>query len=267
MTTFTYTQPITYRELCVSDKTDLKKLHDALFPIDYDDSFFENAVTSANDIKGWGAVAYTPLENHLPRTTSTDGEDLIGFITCKSFSLSDVPKCDRQLLGFDDSESEADLTSKVMYILTIGVVDEHRKNGIASKLLQQVEAHARDLNCTTLYLHVISYNEPARQFYIRHGFECITELKQFYCIKTGRAMYPDVTDYNAFVLKKTLSRNDTSVVDMLPISSLIEQFTSACLPFRDQGGYRRTKKAHAPQPPAVTWLRGLFSNKPPSTMS
>jgi ribosomal protein S18 acetylase RimI-like enzyme len=69
--------------------------------------------------------------------------------------------------------------------MTIGVIDECRKLGIGSYLLNStmnsvlIHSKFRD-TCKFIYLHVVSYNKIALKFYERNGFKNCAELKDWY---------------------------------------------------------------------------------------
>ncbi|RYR35814.1 hypothetical protein Ahy_A10g050914 [Arachis hypogaea] len=83
------------------------------------------------------------------------------------------------LLGYDSAKSDQTL----VYILTLGVVDTYRKLGIASSLIKEVIKYASSIStCRAVYLHVISYNNPAIFLYKKMSFKCIRRLQGFYLI-------------------------------------------------------------------------------------
>lgn len=63
-----------------------------------------------------------------------------------------------------------------------------------------------------MYLHVITYNMAAWNFYIKNGFKEMGTLTNFYHIKTGRALHADETNYDAYLLLKL--QNEQHTVDM-----------------------------------------------------
>ncbi|CAK8990731.1 Extracellular protease [Durusdinium trenchii] len=94
-------------------------------------------------------------------------------------------------LAADDSEQpvlaaesrRAGLT-KGCYLLTLATAKILRRMGIASRLIQHAEQEAtRDPACGVLYLHVITYNDAAIQFYEHHGFVRVRVLHDFYKIE------------------------------------------------------------------------------------
>jgi ribosomal protein S18 acetylase RimI-like enzyme len=290
-----FTPNIVHRKLAEPDIGALRVLHQHLFPIDYDASFYNGAV-SGDSILGIAAIVPQTAENSNlderfpdPTTVFVGNEQLVGFITAREFKIHEIPPTDRQLLGYAGSDHDNDT---VMYILTLGVAESFRKQGIARSLLARVEAHAAKSGCSALYLHVITYNNAAAQFYTQSGFSLVTELKDFYYIRTGRELYPDVRNYDAYVFKKEISSSHGNRINSSPIvatnghSSLFtlwEQFTKVCLPFGG-GSYRKRKERYyqtqgkkenvllaknsigsgggsqSQTHSAPSWLRGLFAS-------
>jgi ribosomal protein S18 acetylase RimI-like enzyme len=263
------TPSIVHRKLAEPDLGALRLLHQHLFPIDYDASFYTSAV-NGDGILGIAAVLPQTAESSNlddrfpdPTTVFVGNEQLVGFITARQFKLHEIPPTDRQLLGFGSKQYD---NETVMYILTLGVAESFRKQGIARSLLARVENQAAKAGCSALYLHVITYNVAAANFYQCSGFSLIRELKDFYYIKTGRALHPDVRNYDAYVFKKDVSSfqhdtinnenlNSSTAAGNAYLSSsssshshsslyhLWEQFTKVCLPFGG-GNYRRRKERY-----------------------
>jgi len=261
------TPGIVHRRLAEPDLGALRVLHQHLFPVDYDASFYDGAV-KGDGILGIAAVLpqtadISNLDDRFPDSTTVfvGNEQLVGFITAREFKIHEIPPMDRQLLGFAsrlyDNES-------IMYILTLGVAESFRKQGIARSLLARVESHAAKSGCIALYLHVITYNNAAAAFYGQSGFSLITELKDFYYIKTGRELYPNVRIYDAYVFKKEVPYHADSLKDKFKCTTtatttgataaaasvssssfyhLWEQFTKVCLPFGG-GSYKKRKERY-----------------------
>ena len=72
---------------------------------------------------------------------------------------------------------------QVGYILTIGVVSRARRRGTAAALLDRTLAELRGRGCRACYLHVITYNQAAQQFYLSQGFTQQARLGGFYFIR------------------------------------------------------------------------------------
>lgn len=159
---------IAYRPVQPSDLSVLEKIHGKLFPIRYETEFFHNVV-NGNGIVSWAAV-----DRSRPDEQS---DELIGFVTARVVSAKESEIED--LLSFDSSKADQTL----IYILTLGVVDSYRNLGIASSLIHEVMKYASNIStCRAVYLHVISYNNPAIHLYKKMSFQCVRRLYNFYFI-------------------------------------------------------------------------------------
>jgi len=81
----------------------------------------------------------------------------------------------------------------LLYILTLAVLPQFQRRGIATRLLQHCLANGRaSAGCAGVYLHVIEYNNAAVRFYKRCGFVFIRQIPDFYSIdgeKYGCCLY------------------------------------------------------------------------------
>jgi len=68
--------------------------------------------------------------------------------------------------------------------MLIGVVEELRKLGIATKLLEEIytKIFIKKPNCDGIFLHVIESNLPAINFYTKNSFTKIHEMSNYYDI-------------------------------------------------------------------------------------
>ncbi|KAM0898946.1 hypothetical protein ACQ4PT_021599 [Festuca glaucescens] len=156
---------VEYRPIQLSDLRVLEQIHVDLFPVRYERDFFLDVVNS-NGIISWGAV------------DTSRSDELVGFVTTKIVSAQDSEIEDlfsNNCLGKDPT---------LVYILTLGVVDRYRNLGIASSLVQEVIKYSTSIiNCRGVYLHVISYNQPAISFYEKMLFNLVRRLPMFYYIQ------------------------------------------------------------------------------------
>ncbi|XP_054810875.1 histone acetyltransferase MCC1 [Prosopis cineraria] len=159
---------IGFRSILPSDLDTIEHLHEKLFPIRYESLFFQDVV-NGHDIVSWGAVDHSRPEGQ--------SDELIGFVTArivlgKEIETGDIPGCD---------SSKSDQT--LIYILTLGVVEAYRNLGIASSLIREVIKYASSIpTCLAVYLHVISYNNPAIFLYKKMSFKYVRTLRGFYLI-------------------------------------------------------------------------------------
>lgn len=83
---------------------------------------------------------------------------------------------------------------KAIYIMTVSVLDNYKRFGVATQLLEHMlEIHKDVEEIKWLTLHVIESNEPALKFYEKHGFEKAKYLENY---------YPELNPKNAYYLKK-----------------------------------------------------------------
>jgi ribosomal protein S18 acetylase RimI-like enzyme len=68
--------------------------------------------------------------------------------------------------------------------MTIGIVDECRRYGLGSMLLNEVTKilNQNHTACEAIYLHVVDYNEAAIRFYEKNNFSTLKRIKNHYVI-------------------------------------------------------------------------------------
>lgn len=66
------------------------------------------------------------------------------------------------------------------YVVTIEVLQEQRRQGAGSHLLQKVEESALAAGANAIWLHVEARNEAAQRLYRRHGFHEAGAAEDFY---------------------------------------------------------------------------------------
>lgn len=70
---------------------------------------------------------------------------------------------------------------EVAYIMTLGIDEQYRRCGIGQSLVQIcINEAMNNPMCGSIYLHVITYNDAAIQFYERLGFTRVTIIKGVY---------------------------------------------------------------------------------------
>jgi ribosomal protein S18 acetylase RimI-like enzyme len=66
------------------------------------------------------------------------------------------------------------------YVVTLDIAGHERRLGLASTLMQQLEAEVRSAGCGAMALHVFEDNDAAIRFYERAGYERIQRAASFY---------------------------------------------------------------------------------------
>ena len=159
------TNNLQLRFLSPNDVDEVKSLCCKWFPIEYPDSWYKD-ITSSPRFYSLAAV----LNNRI-----------IGILIAEVKSISKCNPEDNGILGGRYLKD-----TRVAYVLSLGVVKEYRKNGIASLLLNNLFGLLTTeeyLNCKAVYLHVLTTNYVALRFYERHKFRLFRYLPCYYAIK------------------------------------------------------------------------------------
>lgn len=144
----------------ISDKTMelMKVLNLALLPVHYNQYFYQKA------------LGYTKYSRFV-----YFNDIVVGGLICR-----EEPK---------DNE-------KTLYILTFGVLENYRKNGIGSQLFDELMNSAKkDPEIKKIYLHVQISNEKAIKFYQNVGFEIAEKIENY---------YQDIDPPHCLYLRKTI---------------------------------------------------------------
>lgn len=70
--------------------------------------------------------------------------------------------------------------ANVAHITTIGIAPEHRRRGLAVKLLQHAEDALRKRGVHTIFLEVRVGNSAAHRLYRRHGYFITQRISRYY---------------------------------------------------------------------------------------
>src|SRR5438309_3131951 len=68
------------------------------------------------------------------------------------------------------------------YVVTLDVAPDHRREGLASRLMQEAERRAGEAGARWLELHVFTGNEGAIRFYERTGYVRVGVRRRFYWV-------------------------------------------------------------------------------------
>ncbi|KAL4111121.1 hypothetical protein PRIC1_002802 [Phytophthora ramorum] len=155
---------VSFRPVGDDNVEQLHEINEELFPVKYGNAFYEY-VADAPD--GYCKLAYS------------DDDTAIGAVCCEVETVMISGKRRYRLC-----------------ILTLGVMEEHRRSRLGSVLLESVIAQARKDGLAYVYLHVQCSNTAAQRFYFAHGFECV---------KLKRNYYSQLNPPHGFVLRKQLA--------------------------------------------------------------
>ncbi|MBZ3879663.1 Clusterin-associated protein 1 [Sciurus carolinensis] len=156
---------VSLRLLCHDDIDTVKHLCGDWFPIEYPDSWYRDITSN----KKFFSLA------------ATYRGAIVGMIVAEIKSRTKIHKEDGDILA-----SNFSVDTQVAYILSLGVVKEFRKHGIGSLLLESLKDHisttAQD-HCKAIYLHVLTTNNTAINFYENRDFRQHHYLPYYYSIR------------------------------------------------------------------------------------
>lgn len=240
-------ESVVFEEILPRDIPKLKALHDECFPVHYNERFYNNV--SKREYMGkplitW--IARQPAQLTLPQVanysdtpkadgTIRDQEDSFQYIIKRSDGVEEewafLGGITAQLTYLDPDDDQQPLLSQEStesgytrgcYVLTLATNKMARRKGIGSALLRHVlDVAARCPDCGAVYLHVITYNQGAIDFYTRHGFTCVDRIENFYNI--------DGKHYDSFLFAKFLGQAKPGARKVPFWTSLINQFNSFIL--------------------------------------
>jgi ribosomal protein S18 acetylase RimI-like enzyme len=176
------------RGISASELDLIRQLHSEWFPVDYSEDFFLSLTN--------------PLEEVLTVVALSDSL-IVGMSTVA------VRRSERRYNFAGDLFGDNEGKDNIAYILTLGVIDELRRRGIATQLLSETEKaiRAADPHCSAILLHVIEYNKSAMRLYQRSGYRRVKDEPRFY--KLGDQWFSGILFYkpvNEALRRSTLGR-------------------------------------------------------------
>lgn len=77
-----------------------------------------------------------------------------------------------------------------LYILTLGVVESHRRQGLAKQLVARcVQIAKQNTNCYAVHLHVLHSNAAAKALYDACGFVLLRRLHSYEVVGWGCVLF------------------------------------------------------------------------------
>lgn len=149
---------------------EIELLHKEWFPINYSTDYFEGVIK--------GRTKCLLAELKVVKTNRISEKIIVGCI------FYDIRLAHAKYMSF--SMKDFFKTFKCIYIMTIGVINEYRKHGIASMLLREAIKQTSEKENGELkyvYLHVVEYNNSAQIFYEKNNFTLIKVKKKHYFIE------------------------------------------------------------------------------------
>ncbi|XP_014673832.1 PREDICTED: N-alpha-acetyltransferase 60-like [Priapulus caudatus] len=156
---------IQLRFLVPDDIDDVKALCKDWFPIEYPEVWYKE-ITSNPEFYALAAIY---------------NGSILGLIVSETKTRAKCNKEDQDLLANSFPSG-----TQVAYILSLGVVKDYRRHGIASLLLDNLISYLSSperSNCKAIYLHVLCTNKTAIRFYERRYFTQHCYLPYYYSIQ------------------------------------------------------------------------------------
>ncbi len=149
---------VTFGDINKSNFEQLRQLNNLSLPVRYQNGFYARIVAKMR----FGKFAYV-------------NDIIVGAITWK-YDIFEGQKC--------------------IYIMTINVIEDYKRYNIGSQLLQElIDIHKNVKQVKYINLHVQISNTSALNFYLKHHFENL---------KTVENYYTDIEPKDAFYLKLQL---------------------------------------------------------------
>ena len=102
--------------------------------------------------------------------------ELEGFI-CRPSAKTWVAEVDGRIIGFVVANREQRDTG---HIVTLDVVENWRRGGVGTALMNAAEAWAREQGARFVYLETAEDNTAAQNFYRRRGYQKLRALEHYY---------------------------------------------------------------------------------------
>mmetsp|Transcript_33741 Transcript_33741/g.96783 ORF Transcript_33741/g.96783 Transcript_33741/m.96783 type:complete len:322 (-) Transcript_33741:113-1078(-) len=184
-----------FRPVEADDHKEMVALHTEWFPVTYDEGFYTKCLNgeiftiAATYTASGGAHGSSASSSASPSAGSGEAEEhLLGLITMSTScdfhgdDIGHVLGADCDALCRSPPGSIAMPCGRLAYILTLGVTDGFRRRGLAKELLKRsvMHVHRNMLHVDAIYLHVVSYNEPAIHLYESSRFMQINKFVAFY---------------------------------------------------------------------------------------
>ncbi|CAB3410598.1 unnamed protein product [Caenorhabditis bovis] len=147
------------RPLRLWDRPAVRQLCNECFPIQYPECWYDEVVSGCLDSVGL-----------------FDGAVLAAMIVTETKLVAHCNPEDQDILN--------EMNSKVVYILSLAVTKTYRRMGLATRLLNNLFKTIVDQSPypRAVFLHVLSTNTPALNFYRMNGFQWHSSLVNYYRI-------------------------------------------------------------------------------------
>ena len=186
---------IIYKPLSPENVEEVKKLHIEWFPVKYEEEFFNQTI-----INNQGQYFSVAAFYYIKTGENEYKEIILGLIICQwvyvenNFFKMTNKEIGKEISDNINYEEEVKLFLSgekfyhCAYIMSLGVIDECRKMGIATTMLKSIYNYIICFDLVVgIYLNVISTNTSAKKFYEKNGLKCVNHIKDFYPV--GNKVY------------------------------------------------------------------------------
>ena len=96
-----------------------------------------------------------------------------------------IAKTDKDIIGFIIAQVEVEENTEFGHLITINVTPKCRRQGTATKLLNEIENLLKQKGITESRLEVREDNKPAIKLYLKLGYQTVGILENYYGKKHG----------------------------------------------------------------------------------
>jgi len=95
-------------------------------------------------------------------------------------AISLIAEKGNEIIGFVIVHLDRVVSGLRGYVVTLDVAAEHRRRGLAVRMMEAVEMFAVEAGALRMELHVFTENEAAIRFYEQTGYERVARRRRFY---------------------------------------------------------------------------------------
>ena len=159
---------IEYRPITTESLNELVELHTEWFPFSYDRDYFKKFILLKNGV-AIGAFLKLSFKTYL--------------VGCVIGEVVSEKKFRNLLPGILVERSWYDWFSSwenCGYLHSIGVIDEYRKRGVGTKLLEMFIEEMKKKSCIVLYINIIEHNNSAIKFIEAYNWHFYGKLQKYF---------------------------------------------------------------------------------------
>jgi ribosomal-protein-alanine N-acetyltransferase len=113
-------------------------------------------------------------------TSEAFTREQIGYLLMAPMGVSLVAEIGHKIVGFIIGLIQVYGDARIGYTYTLDVLTKHRRRGVASRLLEDLERIFIERGIQTCYLEVRTDNLAAQELYRKHGYTDVGVLKNYY---------------------------------------------------------------------------------------